>query len=69
MRWMFSGNIHRRETVEALAREFVAELRGLIEHCLSAEAGGYTPSDFKRVDLSQDELDDLLAELGELAGE
>jgi chemotaxis regulatin CheY-phosphate phosphatase CheZ len=32
----------------------------LITHCTSLENGGYTPADFPDVDLSQDELDDLL---------
>jgi hypothetical protein len=37
----------------------------LIAHCLSPEAGGYTPSDFPDIDLSQDELDKLLTKIGE----
>ncbi|MGB8510731.1 MAG: condensation domain-containing protein, partial [Pyrinomonadaceae bacterium] len=69
MRWIFSEHYHRSETIEALAQEFVGELRRLIAHCQSADAGGYTPSDFTQVNLSQDELDELMAELGELAGE
>jgi non-ribosomal peptide synthase protein (TIGR01720 family) len=53
-------------TAEGLMARFAAALRTLIDHCRSEEAGGYTPSDFPDVDLSQDELDGLLAEVEEI---
>jgi hypothetical protein len=40
-------------------------LRELIVHCQSPEAGGYTPSDFPDVELSQDEIEDLMVEIDE----
>ncbi len=46
MGWRFSRNLHKRATIEWLAALFLAELRELISHCQSPEAGGYTPSDF-----------------------
>jgi len=46
MRWLYSRNLHRRSTVEALAESYLEELRRLVDHCLSPGAGGYTPSDF-----------------------
>ncbi|HEX7243841.1 MAG TPA: amino acid adenylation domain-containing protein, partial [Longimicrobiaceae bacterium] len=52
--------VHRHETVERLAEGYADELRGLIAHCRSAEAGGYTPSDFPLAKLEQAELDALL---------
>ena len=52
-----SDNIHRRETVEQLARGFLAALRSLIAHCQSPEAGGFTPSDFELARLTQSEID------------
>jgi non-ribosomal peptide synthase protein (TIGR01720 family) len=61
--WSFSENLHRRETIEALAEDYVQQLRQLIRHCEGPDAGGYTPSDFPKADLSQEELDELLAEL------
>ena len=42
-------------------------LRRVVEHCKSDKAGGYTPSDFPEVDLSQKELDELLEELSDYA--
>jgi amino acid adenylation domain-containing protein/non-ribosomal peptide synthase protein (TIGR01720 family) len=44
--WAFNEGVHRRETVERLARGFITELRALVEHCRDDGAGGYTPSDF-----------------------
>ncbi len=58
--WTYSKNRHRRATVDALARSFAEELRGLIAHCLSPEAGGYTPSDFPLAGLDQETLDRLV---------
>jgi non-ribosomal peptide synthase protein (TIGR01720 family) len=66
LRFTYSRNLHRRETIEALALGFLAELRGLIAHCLSTEAGGYTPSDFPLAGLDQQKLDRLAALLGSL---
>ena len=65
MRWSFSGEIHQRATISRMAESYLTALRAIIEHCQAPDAGGYTPSDFD-VDLSQDELDDVLAELGAL---
>jgi non-ribosomal peptide synthase protein (TIGR01720 family) len=53
------------ETVENLADIYLAALRGLIKHCLSPEAGGYTASDFADTGLSDEDVQDLLIELGE----
>ncbi|NEQ20420.1 MAG: amino acid adenylation domain-containing protein [Microcoleus sp. SIO2G3] len=61
--WTYSEAIHRRDTIEKLAGRFIEALRSLIAHCQSKEAQGYTPSDFPQMQLSQDELDELLAEL------
>ncbi len=54
------------ETIETLADFYIDALRGLIEHCLSPEAGGYTASDFADAGLSEDGVQDLLIELGEI---
>ena len=59
----YSRNVHRASTVERLAGEFVEALRSLISHCRTTEVGGYTPSDFTEAGLSQEELDELIAEL------
>jgi amino acid adenylation domain-containing protein/non-ribosomal peptide synthase protein (TIGR01720 family) len=58
--FQFSENLHRRETIEGLADRFGTSLRGLIEHCLSPDAGGASPSDFPLADVDQATLDRLL---------
>jgi non-ribosomal peptide synthase protein (TIGR01720 family) len=65
MSWTYDTDTHRRERIERGAEEFISALRKLIAHCQSPEAGGYTPSDFPDADLSQSELDDLIAKIGQ----
>jgi non-ribosomal peptide synthase protein (TIGR01720 family) len=60
---VYSTSVHRRATVENLANDVLACIESLLAHCLSPGAGGFTPSDFPDAELSQDELDTLVAEL------
>src|SRR5262249_24078350 len=62
--WSYSENLHRRDTVLRQAQTVVDVLRGLIRHCLSEEAGGFTPSDFPEARLGQQDLDRLISEIG-----
>lgn len=62
--WVYSENLHRRQTIEALAEDCTAILRRLIAHCLSPEAGGFSPSDFPEAELDQAALDELVQQLG-----
>jgi non-ribosomal peptide synthase protein (TIGR01720 family) len=52
-----------REAIEALAERFLVALRAIAAHCLSPEAGGYTPSDFAKAGLTQEDLGDVLDQL------
>ena len=52
-------------TIEHWAARCLEELRALIAHCLSPEAGGYTPADFPKARLAAGEIAALLAELAE----
>ena len=61
--WQYSQHFHSWDTVENLANEYIEALKTTIAHCLSPEAGGYTPSDFPEVEFSQEALDELLAEI------
>jgi len=58
--WTYSENFHKYSTVEGLARGFTEALKSLIAHCSDSEAGGYTPSDFAKDELSQEEIDNIL---------
>jgi amino acid adenylation domain-containing protein/non-ribosomal peptide synthase protein (TIGR01720 family) len=59
--WTYGDGQLERAAVEGAARAFVHELEALIEHCLSPEAGGYTPSDFTKARIDQATLDRLAA--------
>ena len=56
----YAEGVHRRETMERLAEGYAGELRAILAHCASEEAGGYTPSDFPLAGLEQAALDALL---------
>jgi amino acid adenylation domain-containing protein/non-ribosomal peptide synthase protein (TIGR01720 family) len=58
--WVYSEQVHHRSTIERLAQAYLAALHALIAHCLSPEAGGYTPSDFPLARLDQPRLDRLV---------
>jgi hypothetical protein len=60
MDWTYSAAIHRPETVEAVGAQFLAALRALIAHCQTADAGGFTPSDFPLAALTQETVDQLV---------
>ncbi|MFL6202519.1 MAG: amino acid adenylation domain-containing protein, partial [Thermoanaerobaculia bacterium] len=57
--WTWDPGRHLQATAERLASSFIAELEALVEHCLSPEAGGYSPSDFPLAGLDQAALDRL----------
>ncbi|WP_437325952.1 non-ribosomal peptide synthase/polyketide synthase [Sorangium sp. So ce381] len=59
----YSAARHREETIAAVSALWRDALRELIAHCLSPDAGGYTPSDFTDVALAADELDSILEAL------
>jgi non-ribosomal peptide synthase protein (TIGR01720 family) len=63
MAWTYSEHIHLRSTIEHLATAFTHALRSIIQHCQSPESGGYTPSDFPNVELSQEELEQIIIEM------
>ncbi|WP_262880283.1 non-ribosomal peptide synthetase, partial [Pseudomonas paralcaligenes] len=59
LRWGYSSEMYRRETIQRLADELVAELHAVIEHCTRANAYALTPSDFPLAKLTQAQLDAL----------
>ncbi len=63
--WTFSRHEYHDETIEKLAESFLNSLERMIAHCKSAKKARYTPSDFPEVDLNQQELDTLLAEISD----
>ncbi|MEW6738061.1 MAG: condensation domain-containing protein, partial [Acidobacteriota bacterium] len=59
-KFVYSENIHKQESIEKLANGFIEALVGIITHCCSVDAGGYTPSDFPISGLDQEKLDQLV---------
>ncbi|WEJ04084.1 non-ribosomal peptide synthetase [Pseudomonas sp. FJ2-5-13] len=59
LRWTFSRERHDQQVIRDLAEAYLAELHSLIAHCLQADAGGLTPSDFPLAHLTQVQLDAL----------
>ncbi len=59
MKWIYSKQIHRQETIESLAQDFLTILQDLIAYCQNPEAGGYTPSDFPLANIDESQLETL----------
>ena len=59
MDWVYSTEQYQADTVQNLADAYVRFLEGIVDHCASTEAGGYTPSDFPLADLNEDKLSKL----------
>jgi non-ribosomal peptide synthase protein (TIGR01720 family) len=59
MNWVYSDKLHRHETIAHLARRYMQCLRELMAHCRSADAGGYTPSDFSLAAMTPEQLQEL----------
>jgi amino acid adenylation domain-containing protein/non-ribosomal peptide synthase protein (TIGR01720 family) len=58
--WIYSRNIHQKNTIESLANNYMTALKSLIIHCQTVETKGYTPSDFSAAKLEQKQLDQFL---------
>ena len=63
--WTYNSELHPRALLEELGGRLVRALAELTDYCVTTRESGLTPSDFPSAQLSQHELDDLLAEFGE----
>jgi fengycin family lipopeptide synthetase B len=64
--WLYSEAMHAQATVEHLVNGYEQALRAMLTYCRTPGVGGYTPSDFPRIELGQDDLDDLLSQLSDI---
>ena len=62
--WTYSENLHRRETIERLAIQYIEAVQSLLDHCQSPQANSFTPSDFPLLNFNQQQLDNLIAKIG-----
>ncbi|HEY2838916.1 MAG TPA: amino acid adenylation domain-containing protein, partial [Pirellulales bacterium] len=63
--WIYSRVRHRRETIERLAAQYLAELTRFTEASRSPGVVVATPTDFPLADIDQQDLDQLAALLGQ----
>lgn len=57
--WQVRGEPRALPSIHDLAHRYRQVLTSLIAHCVSPDAGGYTPSDFPLANLDQEQLDHL----------
>jgi non-ribosomal peptide synthase protein (TIGR01720 family) len=57
--WSYSEKLYPRETIESLAQSYMRCLRDLLAHSRSEEAGGFTPSDFPLVQMTEEDLSQI----------
>jgi amino acid adenylation domain-containing protein/non-ribosomal peptide synthase protein (TIGR01720 family) len=62
--WRYPSSDRDAVAMRGLADRYVEALRELITHCLSPGAGGVMASDFEAAGLTDEELHDLLKEMG-----
>ncbi|BCL83211.1 non-ribosomal peptide synthetase [Ktedonobacteria bacterium brp13] len=61
--WGYSARFHRHVTIEHLATTFAQALRAIIQHGQTSGSGGYMPTDFPNVELSQEQLEQIAFEM------
>ncbi|MEO3810977.1 amino acid adenylation domain-containing protein [Sphaerisporangium sp. B11E5] len=62
--WYYSAGLHDPATIERVAHDYVKSLKSLIDHCLSPDAGGFTPSDFPLANLNDTTLAAIMKQMG-----
>ncbi len=63
IRWDYDADRFRSETISSLASNFKEELISLINFCANETAGGYTPSDFREAEMTENDFENLISEL------
>ena len=61
LKWEYSSALFEQATIRQLTTDFMDELTALITHCLSIEKRIFTPSDFPLAQLTQAQLNGILA--------
>ena len=57
--WKYSTNIHKDESIDLIAKNFINNLKEVIYHCASIEKTRFTPSDFPLIKINQEQVDML----------
>jgi non-ribosomal peptide synthase protein (TIGR01720 family) len=62
--WSYSREQIEATEMERVSEWYMQELRKIIRHCAEPAAGGYTPSDVADFDWTQQDLDEILTQIG-----
>ncbi len=65
----YSDELDDAAAMEAWIRDTCDQLRSIVAHCRTPEAGGFTPSDFPLADLGMEDLEQLVQVVEDLDGE
>ncbi len=65
--WTYGSRFNRKDTIEALARRYLAALKTLIARAneQAAQSISYTPADFPNARISQEQLHTLFSKIGQ----
>ena len=66
LEWTYSQAYHQEQAIEQFTKLFMQSLRALITHCKTTGNARYTANIFPEAGLNQEQLEELLRELGEL---
>jgi non-ribosomal peptide synthase protein (TIGR01720 family) len=66
--WVFSRNLHRKETIEVLANGFMDALRSLISRAQGAAAETFDPAALAAFGWEQKDLNEMMAEISKSQG-
>ncbi len=66
VKWLYSSDLHREETILKWAEDFQENLLDILTHCIKPGVGEYTPSDFPLVNIDQSSLSRLQAKFAHL---
>ena len=61
--WIYSEGVHRRETIEQLAQQMLRAIKEIIQETRRSTTHLFSTADFPEAELSQQELDKLMAVL------
>ncbi len=64
VRWFYSEGVHRRETIEQAAQQMLGAIKEIIQETRQSTTQLFSAADFPDAELSQQELDKLMAVLG-----
>ncbi|MEJ2633925.1 MAG: amino acid adenylation domain-containing protein [Calditrichia bacterium] len=65
MQWLYCRNIHDRSTIVKLSQCVMDELEYIIQRSLSVESANITASDFEDVELTQEDVENIISEIEE----